>query len=173
MNIIENLVKGELVNLDKAIKDDKHDRRFYKHEIYNAIWSHAKLKKRKECEFLPNQKKGWPDIDAYSDYVNTVITRALKHQKIIKFGNRYQSMPEFVSIPIAGQKERHFCRLTRLTADELRRSGRAYLKLGAQNTAKGMILIVLADEIESQGLRSGTEELVKQVVESMVAKGEI
>ena len=137
MNIIENLVKGEIANLDRAIKDGKHDRRFYKHEFYTAVWNSPKLT-RKEA-FLANQKKGWPDVDVWSDYIYTVITRALKHQNAIKFGNIYQLMPEFVSIPIAGQRERLFCRLTRLTADELRVSARAYLKLGDQNTAKGKI----------------------------------
>jgi hypothetical protein len=172
MNIIENLVKGEIANLDRAIKDGKHDRRFYKHEFYTAVWNNTKLKQRQQ-EFLANQKKGWPDVDAYSDYVYTVITRALKHQKVIKFGNRYQPMPEFVSIPMAGQRERLFCRLTRLTADELRVSARAYLKLGAQNTAKGKILMVLADELESKGIKEATDELVKQVVEALANKGEI
>lgn len=172
MNIVSNLVNGEIANMDRAIKEGKHDRRFYKHEMYTAVWNSPRLKKRRE-EFLANQKKGWPDVDAYTDYIYSVITRALKHQNAIKFGNIYQLMPEFVSIPVAGQRERLFCRLTRLTADELRLSARAYLKLGAQNTAKGKILMVLADEIESKGLKSGTDQLLKQVVESLVAKGDI
>lgn len=33
--------------------------------------------------------------------------------------------------------------------------------------------MVLADEIESKGLKSGTDNLLKQVAEELVAKGEI
>lgn len=172
MNIISNLVNGEIANMDRAIKEGKHDRRFYKHEIYVAVWNSPKVKKRMGG-FLANQQKGWPDIDAYSDYTHGIINRALRQQKAIKFGNIYQRMPEFVSIPMPGKRERPYCRLTRLTADELRASARAYLRLGAQNTAKGKILMVLADEIESQGLKTGTDELLKQVVESLATKGEI
>lgn len=171
MNIIENLVKGEIANLDRAIKDGKHDRRFYKHEFYTAVWNSPKLTRKEE--FLANQKKGWPDVDVWSDYIYTIINRALKHQSVIKFGNRYQLMPEFVSIPMAGQRERLFCRLTHLTADELRISARAYLKLGAQNTAKGKILITLADELEAKKLTYATDDLLKQVVESLAAKQQI
>jgi len=47
------------------------------------------------------------------------------------------------------------------------------LKLGAQNTAKGKILMVLADELESKGIKEATDELVKQVVEALANKGEI
>lgn len=172
MNIIVNLVNGEIANIDRAIKEGKHDPKFYKHEIYVAIWNSPRLKKRVK-EFLVNQQKGWPDIDAYSDYIHGIIDRALRRQKLIKFGNIYQRMPEFASFPMLGKRERAYCRLTRLTADELRASGRAYLKLGAQNTAKGKILMVLADEIESKGLKSGTDDLLKQVVEELATKGEI
>lgn len=172
MNIILNLVNGEIANMDRAVKEGKHERRFYKHEIYIAVWDSPKLKKRVN-EFLRNQQKGWPDIDAYSDYIHGIIDRAIRRQKVIKFGNIFQRMPEFVSFPVAGKRERPYCRLTRLTADELRASARAYLRLGAQNTAKGKILMVLADEIESKGLKTSNDELLKQVVKELAGKGEI
>lgn len=172
MNIIENLVAGTIANLDRAIKKGEHDRKFYKHEIYNAVWNSPRLKNRQK-EFVVNQEKGWPDLIAYSRYINTVITTELGHQKKIIFGNIYQPMPEFASIPIAGQRERQFCRLKRMTPDDLRASARAYLKLGAQNVAKGKIFLRLADELESKGLKESTDELLKQVVEILATKGEI
>ncbi len=172
MNIVTNLVNGKIADMDRAIKEDKHGGKFYKHEIYTAVWNSPKLKKRTE-EFLANQQKGWPDIDAYSEYIHHIIDRALRQQKVIKFGNAYQRMPVFVSFPMPGKRERPYCRLTRLTVNELRASARAYLRLGAQNTAKGKILMVLADEVESKGLQYGTDELLKQVVESLGIKGEI
>lgn len=172
MNVIVNLVNGEIANIDRAIKDDKHDPKFYKHEIYVAVWNSPRLKKRQK-EFIANQQKGWPDGDAYSEYIHQQINRALSRQKVIKFGNIFQRMPEFVSFPVAGKRERPYCRLTRLTIDELRASARAYLRLGAQNTAKGKILMVLADEIESKGLKYSTDELLKDVVKELAIKGEI
>jgi hypothetical protein len=172
MNIITNLVNGKIADMDRDIKEDKHDRKFYKREIYATVWNSQKLKKRTK-EFLVNKQHGWPDIEAYSEYIRHIIDRALGQQKVIKFGNAYQRMPVFVSFPMPGKRERPYCRLTRLTVDELRASARAYLRLGAQNTAKGKILMVLADEVESKGLKCGTDELLKQVVESLGVKGEI
>lgn len=167
-NIIVNLVNGEIANIDRAIKEGKRDRKFYKSQIYTIVWNSAKLKGRQK-EFIANQYKGWPDIDAYSTYIYKVIEHRIHQQKVITIAGKPYRVPEFPSFALAGQRERLYCRVTRVTPAEMRAIGRSYLKLGAENTAKGKILLALADEVESKGLTTATDDLLKQVVETLVA----
>lgn len=167
-NIIVNLVNGEIANIDRAVKEGKRDRKFYKSQIYTAIWNSARLKGRQK-EFIANQAKGWPDIDAYSAYIYKVIEHRLHAQTVFTIAGNSYRVPEFPSFAIAGQRERLYCRRSRVTPSEMRAIGRSYLKLGAENTAKGKILLALADEVESKGLTTATDDLLKQVVETLVA----
>lgn len=171
-NIIVNLVNGEIANIDRAIKEGKRDCKFYKSQIYTAVWNSPKLKGRQK-EFIANQYKGWPDIDAYSTYIYKVIEYRLHQQKVITIAGKPYRVPEFPSFAVAGQREHLYCRVTRVTPAEMRAIGRSYLKLGAQNTAKGKILLTLADEVESKGLKVATDDLLKQVVQTLAGKHEI
>ena len=171
-NIIVNLVSEEIANIDRAIKEGKHDRKFSKSAIYTAVWNSPKLKGRQK-EFIANQAKGWPDIDAYSAYIYKVIEHRLHTQTVFTIGGNSYRVPEFPSFAIAGQRERLYCRRSRITLGEMRAIGRSYLKLGAENTAKGKILLALADEVESKGLTTGTDDLLKQVVETLVANKQL
>lgn len=167
-NIIVNLVNRQIANIDRAINEGKRDSKFPKSQIHDAVWNSPQLKGRQK-EFIANQAKGWPDIDAYSAYIYNVIERRLHIQTVFTIAGNLYRVPEFPSFEIVGQRERLYCRRSRITPSEMRAIGRSYLKLGAENTAKGKILLALADEVESKGLTTATDDLLKQVVETLVA----
>lgn len=171
-NIITDLINGKMRDMDKEVKEGKHDRRFLKAEIYTAVWNSPKFKARLKL-FIANQQQGWPDIDAYSAYIYKEIERILRKQRLIVKDGKRQLVPIFPSFRVPGRRERLYCRITRLYPNEMRSTGRHYVELGDKNAAKGKILLTLADEVESRQLQFATDDLVKEVTETLLVSGQL
>lgn len=168
-NIIRDQVNGKIANIDKAIKEGKHDRMITKSEICTLVWNSPEIKARQK-QFIANQQQGWPDIDAYNTYIYKLIERTLRKQTVFWKGDKKQLLPVFPSFRVPSRREHLYCRRTHLTPDELRRTGRSYLTLGRQNTVKGQIFLTVADEMESKGLKFSSDDLWKQVTETLMSK---
>ena len=149
---------------------DYRERRFTVKDISDEVWNNPSIEKR--IVELSNYGHDWPVVPVYNDYIHSVIGRRLRRSFTIKTTEGKQKVREFWGLSM-GQIGHVYARITLLSPDEMRIISDSYDTLSAQNRRKSKILVTLADEMEARGLKTITDGLLKEVVQSLAVEKEI
>jgi len=159
MNIISKIVDRTVV--------DYRERRFAVEDIFDEVWNDPFIEKG--IAELSNYGHDWPVAPVYRDYIHSVIGRRLRRSFTIKTTEGKRKVREFWGL-FTEQKGFVYARITLLSPVEMRIISDSYDTLSAQNQRKSKILVTLADEMEARGLKTVTDGLLKEVVQSLVER---
>ena len=154
---------SKIVDLTVA---DYRERRFAVEDIFDEVWNNPSIEKG--ITELSNYGHDWPVAPVYRDYIHSIIGRRLRRSFTIKTTEGKRKVREFWGLS-TGQKGFVYARITLLSPVEMRIASDSYYTLSARNKRKSEILTTLADEVEARGLKTATDELLKEVVQSLAA----
>ena len=149
---------------------DYRERRFTVKNISDEVWNNPSIEKR--IVELSNYGHDWPVVPVYKGYIRLVVGRRLRRSFTIKTTEGKQKVREFWGLSV-GQTGFVYARITLLSPDEMRITSNSYYTLSARNERKHKILATLADKVEARGLKTATDELLKEVVQSLAVEKEI